>query len=259
MTAPKIFEPEYYAHMRLLEERSWWNAGMRDLAGRLLQHASLPAQGTMLDVGCGSGQTMSWFRSRWTGWGTVGLDLAFVGLQAARQSGGERVFAASAVELPVASASVDVVITLDVLQHLPLGGGDVRALAEIRRVLRPRGVLFIRTNAQVFPYAADDPEHNFHRYTKAELRAKLEAGGFTVHRIGRVNALLGLAEIPRELRARRKAKGGYVGHLATVPRVGMAWHMKHAWIRVENMLVAAGLSLPAGRTMVALAQVREGA
>jgi SAM-dependent methyltransferase len=258
MTAPKIFEPEYYERMRALEEAGWWNAGMRDLAERLLRRADLPSRGVLLDVGCGSGQTMSWFRRRWSGWETLGLDLAMEGLRAARKAGGERVLAGSALEIPLPDASVDGVITLDVLQHLPLGGGDLKAIAEIRRVMRPGGVLFVRTNAQSFPHSPDDPEHDFHKYTPGELRGKLEGAGFVVRRIGRVNALLGLAEIPRELRARRRSAGSYVGLLAGMPRQGLAARAKRSWLGVESALVAAGLSLPMGRTLVALAQVEGG-
>src|SRR5262245_47551506 len=100
MTAPKIFAPEYYERMRALEEASWWNAGMRDLAERMLRGARIPSRGTLLDVGCGSGQTMSWFQRRWPAWETVGLDVARDGLQAARLLAEERVLAGSALELP---------------------------------------------------------------------------------------------------------------------------------------------------------------
>jgi ubiquinone/menaquinone biosynthesis C-methylase UbiE len=255
VSAPKIFAPEYYERMRALEDASWWNAGMRALAERMLRAAGLPLRGMLLDVGCGSGQTMFWFRRRWPEWETLGLDVAREGLRAARAAADERVLAGSALELPLPNACVDTVITLDVLQHLPLGGGDVQALREIRRVLRPGGVLFVRTNAQSFPYSPDDLEYNFHKYTAGELRRKLEMAGFAVQRIGRVNALLGLAEIPRELRARRKSAGSYVGLLAGVPKRGPAATAKQAWLGVESTLVAAGLSLPLGRTLVAVAGV----
>lgn len=258
MTAPKIFAPEYYTHMATLEQSSWWNAGMRDLAERLLLTAALPAQGTLLDVGCGSGQTMSWFRSLRPHWKAVGIDVAFDGLRAAREVGDQQVFAASALALPFADASVDLVITLDVLQHLPLSGGDEAALREIRRVLRPGGVLFVRTNAQALPRIEDDAEYNFHKYATGELRAKLVGAGFAVQRLGRVNALLGLAEIPRELRARRVTHGGYAGLISTVPRLGAAWKAKRAWLGMEGRLLAAGLSLPLGRTHIALARATEG-
>lgn len=258
MTAPKIFESSYYTHMAELERSSWWNAGMRDLAARLLGGVKLPSEGTLLDVGCGSGQTMSWLRRLLPGWNAVGVDVALDGLHAARDGGGEHVLAASALELPFPDASFDLVITLDVLQHLPLNGGDVMALREIRRVLRPEGVLFVRTNAQALPRIADDATYNFHKYKSAELRHKLASAGFRVHRLGRVNALLGLAEIPRELRALGASHGGYAGLISTVPKVGAAWRIKRTWLGIEGRLLAAGLSLPLGRTHIALARATDG-
>ncbi len=255
MTGPRIFQPDYYARMRALEEGSWWNAGMRDIAARLFHEAGLPSEGVLLDAGCGSGQTMAWFREVWPGWSTVGLDVAKDGLQAARIGWGEPVFGASVQSIPLPDASVDAVITLDVLQHLPLGSGDGVALGEFRRVLRPGGWLLIRTNAQAWPRIPDDPTFNFHKYSTRELRETLRRSGFRTRRIGRVNALLGLAEIPRELRAQKRDGAGYSGLLAEVSPAGTSWHLKRAWLRFEGGLVARGLSLPLGRTLLAVAQV----
>lgn len=87
--------------MRELEAHGWWNAAMRDVAARALRTARLPDGGTMLDVGCGSGQTMAWMRGLYPTWRTVGVDIAREGVVAARQGFGERVALASALELPV--------------------------------------------------------------------------------------------------------------------------------------------------------------
>ena len=162
-------------------------------------------------------------------------------------------FAASALALPIPSRSVDLAITLDVMQHLPLDGGDVTALAELKRVLKPGGYLFVRTNAQAFPHTADDPEYNFHKYQPAEFRAKLESAGFTVMRLSRLNALLGLAEIPRELRARRSQSSEYHGLLADPAAVrSKTASLKRVWLQIEGRLVSAGWRMPFGRTIVAL-------
>ena len=251
-SGPLIFSPDYYQRMRDLEAGSWWNAGMRDVAEALLGQVALPPRGTLLDGGCGSGQTMSWFRARRPEWQAFGLDVAPEGLAAARAQGAASVMRASALDLPVATASVDLVITLDVLQHLPLDRGDQRALAEIVRVLKPGGHVFVRTNGQSFPWAADDPVYQFHKYEPVELRNKLVAAGLRVVRLGRLNALLGLAEIPRELRA-RSAQHSYHG-LLSEPRVEAPWiaRLKRGVLRCEGQLVRRGASLPLGRTIVAV-------
>jgi SAM-dependent methyltransferase len=251
----RIFTPEYYARMRELEAQSWWNAGMRDIAASMLELAPLPPAGLLLDVGCGSGQTMAWFAGLHRGWQTIGLDVAPEGLAAARARN-NRVLRASALELPFPAAAVDLVVTLDVLQHLPLGTGDRTALSEIGRVLKPGGHVFLRTNAQSLPHAADDPTYQFHKYRPDELRAKLESAGFEVIRLGRVNALLGLAEIPRELRA-GNAHHSYHGLLAE-PRAEARWQsgLKRSWLRFEGRAVRLGGSWPLGRTIVALCRWR---
>ncbi len=92
-----------------------------------------------------------------------------------RDGSGFEITRASALALPYPSGTADVVISLDVLQHVPLGGGDVTALREMRRVLKPGGWLFVRTNAQSFPATADDHEYQFHRYEPRELQR--QAGG----------------------------------------------------------------------------------
>lgn len=252
MKGAAIFTPEYYRRMRDMESAGWWNAGMREVARSLLDRAGLRASGVLLDVGCGSGQTMTWMRATYPGWRAVGVDVAREGLDAAH-SLGEPVMAASALDLPFPADWADLVITLDVLQHLPLDGGDRRALAEMRRVLRPGGHLLVRTNAQSFPETPDDAEYQFHKYRDEELREKLTGAGFTVLRLSRVNALLGLAEIPREMKALGREGRRYHGILSKpAARSSPAERLKYRWLRLEGRAVARGWRLPLGRTLVAL-------
>ncbi len=254
MTAPRIFTPEYYTHLHALEGMSWWNAGMRDVAEGLLSLLPLGPRGFAIDVGCGSGQTMTWLRGLRPGWRVQGMDVAREGLRAARGAGEREIVAASALALPYPDACADLVVTLDVLQHLPLRGGDRSALREMRRVLRPGGSLLLRTNCQMVPATADDAAFDFHKFEPAELRAKLEEAGFRLTRLSRLNALLGLAEIPRELRARAHEGNGYHGALSRpIPADTLSGRIKRAWLRVEGRAVRAGLPLPFGRTLVALA------
>jgi SAM-dependent methyltransferase len=254
--APRVFTPEYYARMRDLENRSWWNAAMRDIAVMLLSRAHIPARGMMLDAGCGSGQTMSWFIGQWPKWSATGVDVALDALAAARHAG-LTVQRASILALPFPNRSFDLVLTQDVLQHLPLDGGDQTALMECARVLRVGGTILVRTNAQTIPRAEDDLAFSFRKYEPHDLRAKLEVAGFEVIILGRVNVLPGLAEIPRDLRANRNEASSYHGILGdargtdTVPG-----RLLRGWLGLEGRALAAGWQLPLGRTMFALCRAK---
>lgn len=253
MESVRIFTPDYYAQLRDLESGSWWNAAMRDAAASLLEEAELPSRGTVIDVGCGSGQTLAWFSTLRPGWRDGGIDVAMDGLAAGRRFGVGTLALASALDLPYRDDEADLVISFDVLQHLPLEGGDRAALGEIVRVLRPGGWFLLRTNAQSIPKADDDPEHMFRKYGTEQLRTTLAAAGFEVKRLGRVNALLGLAEIPRELKANTHSGRGYHGLLARGGRQeGRADRLKRAWLRVETRAMLKGIRLPLGRTHLAL-------
>ena len=205
----------------------------------------------MLDAGCGSGQTMTWLADLLPRWERVGVDVAGEAVASAR-SIGEAVIEASVLSLPFDSASFDLVITLDVLQHLPLDGGDAAALAEMRRVSRPGGTLLIRTNAQSFPRVSEDRASLYRRYDPEPVRHVIEDAGFRILRLGRANSILGLAEIPRELRARRKDAGSYHGLLSAPRAPRRIDRIKRGVIEAEGALLSRGVRLPFGRTLFAL-------
>ncbi len=253
---PPIFTPEYYEHWRDFESLHWWTAGMRDVASMLFGLGGLKEEGTLLDVGCGSGQGMHWFRTIRPRWKLTGVDLGMDGLVAAAGSG-LAVALGTATSLPVASETVDAAVTLDVLQHLPFGGGDREALVEMHRVLKPGGLLFIRTNVQSYPHVPDDPIAVWRKYEPSELREKLHDAGFSIIRLSRLNALLGLAEIPQELKRRSSEQRHSSYDVVSAPvqrQSGMATQLKRKWLRLEGRAVRAGVQLPIGRSLVALAR-----
>lgn len=98
---------------------------------------ALPAGGRWLDLGCGTGWTHEALRHMGLDRRVIGLDISLGMLGYARRRG-MPVVLGDVGALPVASASVDVVLAKGVLHHL----SDLPvALAEIHRVLRPGGFL----------------------------------------------------------------------------------------------------------------------
>jgi len=91
---------------------------------------ALPASARVLDAGCGEGVIVEEYAGR----------MAITGVDANYQS--DHVKQASLGALPFSDGSFDNVLCLDVLEHLSFEE-QPRALAELHRVLRPGGELFV--------------------------------------------------------------------------------------------------------------------
>ena len=120
--------------------------GAADSAAYLLAHLS--AGMDLLDVGCGPASITADLAERVTPGRVVGLDAAAGALEAARATLSERglseqveVTSGDVMALPFEDASFDVVHAHQVLQHL---ADPVGALAEMRRVTRPGGIVAVR-------------------------------------------------------------------------------------------------------------------
>jgi len=133
----------------------------------------------VLEVGCGTGlilhRTARFTRS------ATGIDLSGAMLARAQQRG-LRVVQASATDLPIATASVDVAYSFKVLAHIP----DIEsALREMARVVRPGGwVLAEFYNARSLrrlvkavkpPTAVSDTNHDEHVFTRYDDAAAIRS------------------------------------------------------------------------------------
>ena len=119
---------------------------MMDLWGRAFELADIRGDETVLDVGCGNGRYLAAFRDRGHRGAALGFDLSAGMASAAREYARAAAFGvADAQSLPVRSATVDVVLAMHMLYHVP----DVAAaIAELRRVAAAGGVALIATNSE---------------------------------------------------------------------------------------------------------------
>ena len=140
-------EPARYTHghsAAVLNAHS--RRGAADSAAYLLAH--LRAGMDLLDVGCGPASITADLAARVAPGRVVALDAAAGALEAARATLRERglseqveVTSGDVMALPFEDASFDVVHAHQVLQHL---ADPVGALAEMRRVTRPGGIVAVR-------------------------------------------------------------------------------------------------------------------
>ncbi len=178
-------------HESVLRSHRWRTA--ENSAAYLLPH--LRAGQDLLDVGCGPGNITLDLAARVAPGRVVGIDAALDVIETASEASDrpEQVtFAVGDVyALDAADASFDVVHAHQVLQHLT---DPVAALREMRRVLRPGGVVAVRDSDYAsFTWAPDSPEivrwnelyHQIARRNRAEpdagryLLGWAHAAGFT--------------------------------------------------------------------------------
>ncbi|OLD63116.1 MAG: hypothetical protein AUI47_10415 [Acidobacteria bacterium 13_1_40CM_2_68_5] len=137
----------YYLHERAHDWR--FLAQQRRVCAMLSGRA-----GRALDIGCGSGLMTEALVER--GWEVWGLDLlesavAWASAEAEKASWGDRAHyvVGDAEALPFSTATFDTVIAMGVLEYLP----DVhRFVSEVRRVLRPSGLLVVSVPSSIAPY-----------------------------------------------------------------------------------------------------------
>jgi hypothetical protein len=188
---------------------------------------------------------MAWLRSLYPGWRYVGLDVAAEGLRAARAID-EDVLQASALALPFPTASADLVVTLDVVQHLPFPDGDLARCARCAACCAPAACCCCGPTRTPSRTSTTTPPRSSAAYTEGALRDKLVAAGFEPLRLSRINALLGASPRSRAScgRGAERRDGRYHGLLAAPRPAGTADRLKRWWLRLEGRAVASGVRLP---------------
>lgn len=166
-----------------LEDRNWWYKERRAILRREARRLGTP--GKALDVGAaGGGNTRVLLDC---GWDALAVDTSDTALAYARERG-VPAMRADLCDLPVESASYDLVVALDVLEHID---DDKAAATEMARVLRPGGTALIAVPCDMRLWSAHDVVlGHVRRYDRQSLTALIEGAGFTIRRLWSWNVLL---------------------------------------------------------------------
>ncbi len=168
----------------LEEDRHWWFASRtRAILAYLDRYIGPGRDRRVLDIGCGAAN-MAHHLAHYGH--VVGVDTNPRPLEVARQRGMEA-YQATADALPFGDGEFGLVAMLDTVEHVP---AQDAAFQECHRVLRSPGGglaggrLLVTVPAFMFLWSKNDVL-NMHqrRYSRPELKAKLEQHGFRVLRI----------------------------------------------------------------------------
>jgi SAM-dependent methyltransferase len=246
------FDPTAYARLAEVEGGSWWFQGRnRLLAWTLERH--FPDAGSLLEIGCGTGFVLAGLRDARPGLRLTGAELysAGLGIAAARVPGAELV-QLDARRLPF-EAEFDVVGAFDVLEHVD---EDEQVLRELHRATRPGGGIMLTVPQHPWLWsAADEAGRHRRRYRRAELVHKAEAAGFAVERVTSfVTLALPLMAASRAADRRRATEEYDPMNEFRINRSVNA--VLAASLTAERALVRAGVSLPAGGSLLLVGRRR---
>ena len=173
-----------YADLSAIENSHWWFARMREITAALLDPLCAPGcDRLIIDAGCGTGANLTWL-GRYAGGGRViGVDLVSRALDFCRERGHRQLVQASVMDLPLADQGVDLLTSFDVLGQLPGARAGEQAAREMRRVLRPGGLAFVRVAAYGWMRSDhDEALGTYRRYSIGDLADTIERAGLRVVR-----------------------------------------------------------------------------
>lgn len=186
-----------YEDERTIEGRGEVRAGTRDLAALRLERVleGIPdGPLRVLEVGCGAGRHTRAIKRYRPESLVFGCDVSTRAIEEAHVGDGEVDYRlGNALELPYGEGCFDVVIILDVLEHVE---DPAKAIAEVKRVLKPGGVFLlyvpleanrgtlysILRHSDIFPildWKRDLVGHIQH-FTAGDVTSLLAEGGFQI-------------------------------------------------------------------------------
>jgi SAM-dependent methyltransferase len=249
------YPADLYDRLCRIEEGHFWFQARNRIILRIFsqyvsQYAADKARPRVLEVGCGTGFVLQRLAAAGR-YQLTGLEEHLEGLRHARRRLPSVEFVqADARDLPY-EAEFDAVGAFDVIEHIV---EDRPVLASIHHALKPNGIVVLTVPQHNWLWSATD-EQAMHkrRYTRRDLSAKLAAAGFAVLRCTSfVTTLLPVMYLSRLAKRRRPA--GAESDVYEFEISPAANTVCAAAMRIDEALIGAGLSLPAGGSLLAVAR-----
>lgn len=243
------FDPALFAELAALESRNFWfRARNRLLVWALRRH--FPGAANFLEVGCGTGFVLQGIAAAFPALTLCASEVQTEGLAYAA----ERVPRAQFLQMDARrmpfDREFDVIGAFDVIEHI---AEDETVLAAMYRAVRPGGGILLTVPQHPSLWSEYDVRaHHVRRYTAGELRHKLTRSGFEIVKMTSFVSLL----LPLMLLSRRSQRvtGADYDPLAELRIAPVANALLEYVLDAERLLIRAGLPLPAGGSLLAVAR-----
>ena len=183
-------ERDVYEIFYHVEGTHWWFTARRRIILNLLKRYLPLRQGvsgrtTVCDLGTGCGYNLKTFGEFYN---AVGMDFSLEAARFASKCDTRVILGRLPDEVPFADSSFDVVLLLDVLEHIE---DDVASLRAAARLVRPGGLVLCTVPAYQWLWDQnDDYFHHYRRYSLGQMRTLAESAGLTLLLASYYNAFL---------------------------------------------------------------------
>jgi len=243
-----MMNPAEFANIAASERDLWWYRGMRSILFRTLDPFLRGRKiSRALEAGCGTGY-LSHLLQHERGLPVIPMDFSAEGLHYARGMGVDHLVQSDIRRLPFRSEVFDLVLSIDVLAHMP-GGEEYAAAREFSRVLAPGGLLVVRASAlDILRSRHSDYVLERQRFTRKRLLGLMASAGIQPLRCTYANSILlpiAFAKFRLWEPLTRMAPASGVGPVAPWLNslLGIPLGIESAWL-------GAGHNLPIGQSLV---------
>jgi SAM-dependent methyltransferase len=242
------FRVEHFEQLAAVEERNFWFRARN----RLISWAARPFMrrgANFCEVGCGTGYVLAGLAQtfpevRYTATEIYSDALSFAA---------SRVPSAVLLQMDARSIAFfeefDVIGTFDVLEHIE---EDELVIREFRRALKPKGTLLLTVPQHPFLWSQQDEQVcHVRRYTRDEIRSKLERAGFRVALSTSFVSLL----FPAMIASRKRARVDDAQYDMTAD-LRLSWPVNAimgAVMAFEYLLIRLGVRFPFGGSLLVVA------
>jgi SAM-dependent methyltransferase len=239
-----------------VEAKSFWCRSRNRILRRLVERfADRSRELAMLEIGCGIGGVIAGLREM-RNLRITGSEIYVQGLRYARSRFPDVDFIQiDATAMPFRNA-FDIVGAFDVLEHIQ---ADERAIRGVHGALRSGGLFLVTVPQYQWLWSTlDEIVQHKRRYSRSEMRAKLEASGFDVVFCSSFVTTLFPAMAASRLVARTRARQPDVKEaFAAEVTLPPAANRLCDWImRIDELALRAGISLPFGGSLLVVARKR---
>lgn len=240
------YDPTRYETINRFQNEHFWFRGRNQLICSQLQKC-FPRIDALLEIGCGTGQVLRAIRRALPAARLCGTEIHSLGLGYAKsQLPGVELLQIDAREIPF-SEEFDVTCAFDVIEHIDDDRGVLRQMYQACR-LGGGIVLTVPQHSWLWSYRDEVACHK-RRYSRQELERKVREAGFDVMQTTSfVTLLLPLMYLSRLLQ-RNSVDCDKNSEFRLSPMTNKAFL---ALSRFENWLIASGVNLPLGGSLMLL-------